>query len=341
MPMPSQRSAMITQTLPCGDWQPTAADLVTDVDELFRLLALDSALLPAARAAAKSFAVRVPRSHVARMRKGDPRDPLLRQVLGSAEELEQTPGYSDDPLAEQDATPVPGILHKYHGRVLLMVTGACAVNCRYCFRRHFPYGDHVVSSSRMAEAMDWLEAHEDVTEVILSGGDPLAVSDRRLRQVLARLAAIGHVRRLRIHSRQPVVMPERVSDSLLQMLADWPGSRVLVLHANHARELDQATRDACQKLRQAGVTLLNQAVLLEGVNSTLEDQLALADSLCEAGVLPYYLHQLDRVQGAAHFRVADEQARLLHSAMRDRLPGYLVPRLVCEEPGASSKTVMA
>ncbi len=340
MPMPFQRSAMITQTVPCGDWQPAGADLITDLAELRRVLDLPDTSSPDALAAADGFAVRVPRSYVARMRKGDPDDPLLRQVLASAEEVDVVPGYSADPLEERDSTPVPGILHKYHGRVLLMVTGACAVHCRYCFRRHFPYAEHVPGGERLARALDWLAGRDDIQEVILSGGDPLSVSDRRLRQLLDALAGIPHVQRLRIHTRQPVVMPERVSDGLLAMLAGWPGGRVMVLHANHARELDDSVRKACQQLAQAGVTLLNQAVLLKGVNDGLEQQLALANTLFDAGVMPYYLHQLDRVQGAAHFQVSDDAARRLHGQLQARLPGYLVPRLVQELPGAASKTAL-
>lgn len=329
--------AIITQTLPPRDWDSRAADIITEPAELYRRLALDPATLPAALAASRDFQFKVPASFVGRMRRGDPRDPLLLQVLGAAEELQSVPGFSADPLDEAAYTPVPGILHKYPGRVLLMVTGACAIHCRYCFRRHFPYQDHLPDATRQQAMLDWLRARQDIQEVILSGGDPLSLSDRRLRDWCEALAGIASLRRLRLHSRLPVVMPDRVSEGLLSMLASTRLTPVLVIHANHAAELDQQVADALSALRHAGVQLLNQAVLLRGVNDDLAALLALSERLAELQVQPYYLHQLDAVAGAAHFAVADARALQLVHALRARLPGYLVPTLVREVPGEQAK----
>jgi len=315
--------AIIAQTLPPRDWDGSAADIITDPAELLRLLELDPASLPAALAAARDFPLKVPRSYARRIRPGDPFDPLLHQVL-----------------AEAQHTPVPGILHKYQGRVLLMVTGACAVHCRYCFRRHFPYNEHMPTRDRLAAALDWLAGQSDISEVILSGGDPLSVTDRRLRELLAALEAIPHIRRLRIHSRLPVVMPERISEGLLSMLASSRLKSVMVIHANHAAELNQEVADALAALRHSGVLLLNQSVLLRGVNDDALALAALSERLFDVGVTPYYLHQLDRVAGAAHFAVSDAEAASLMSHLHRFLPGYLLPRLVREEPGAAGKTAL-
>lgn len=332
--------AIIAQTLPPSDWDGSAADIITDPAELLRLLELDPSSLPAALAAARDFPLKVPRSYARRIRPGDPLDPLLHQVLSRAEELEQVPGYGTDPLAEAEHTPVPGILHKYQGRVLLMVTGACAVHCRYCFRRHFPYNEHMPTRDRLGAALEWLAGQGDISEVILSGGDPLSVTDRRLRELLTALEAIPHIRRLRIHSRLPVVMPERISEGLLSMLALSRLKPVMVIHANHAAELDQEVAEALAALRRSGVLLFNQSVLLRGVNDTAEALAALSERLLDVGVTPYYLHQLDQVAGAAHFAVGDAEAAALMAELHRRLPGYLLPRLVREEPGAAGKTAL-
>lgn len=341
--MASQRVAIITQDesrweLP--DWQRQQADLVTDPAELLALLALEASDLPGMLQGAADFPLRVPRRYVELMEKGNPQDPLLRQVLSDPAELETVPGYSADPLEEGDHTPVPGLLHKYHGRALLVVTGACAVHCRYCFRRHFPYQSHL-SGKRWEQALAWLAERPDINEVILSGGDPLTLTNRRIGQLLAALAEIPHLRRLRVHSRTPVVIPERLDDELLGLLSQPRWRTVLVLHANHPREISPALAARGRDWQRAGITLLNQSVLLAGVNDQLETLVTLSDRLHEAGILPYYLHQLDRVAGAAHFAVPDEQALALHSALRASLPGFLVPRLSREEPGEPAKTVLA
>ncbi|MGL6162695.1 EF-P beta-lysylation protein EpmB [Microbulbifer sp.] len=319
-------------------WQEEMADLVTDPRELIELLQLDSQQLPAALAAAEEFSLRVPRPFLKRVRPGDPRDPLLLQVLPGAPELQPSPGFSADPLDEAAANPVPGVVHKYRGRLLLIAAGQCAVNCRYCFRRQFPYGDNHLNRSQWQRALDYIRAQAGLREVILSGGDPLVLGDRQLAWLVSELAAMPQLDKLRLHSRLPIVVPARITDELI----DWfTGSRlvpVLVVHCNHANEIDGEVRVALQKLRDAGVSLLNQAVLLRGVNDSAEALEDLSEALFAAGVLPYYLHQLDRVQGAAHFEVSDARARGLVEQLRRRLPGYLVPRLVREVPGEASKT---
>ena len=319
-------------------WQRELAQAIGDPAELLRELNLDPALLSAARAASASFPLRVPRGFVTRMRKGDPDDPLLRQVLPLGAELAEAPGFGTDPTGDQAALAAPGVLHKYHGRALLLVTGACAVHCRYCFRREFPYAESGAGAARWRPALAYLRDDPSLREAILSGGDPLSLSDRRLGALLAELDRIPHLERLRIHSRQPIVLPERVDDGLLAVLARTRLQRVLVVHANHPREIDGTVRAALRRLAAAGVTLLNQAVLLRGVNDSAAVLAGLSEALFAAGVLPYYLHLLDRVRGAAHFEVKESEASAIMEALRQRLPGYLVPRLVRELPGQPAKT---
>ena len=326
---------------PAAPWQRLLADAIDDPAVLLRALDLPEHLLPAARRAAALFPLRVPAPYLKRIRPGDAADPLLRQVLPLDLECETRPGYSADPLGESAAQPVPGLLKKYHGRALLIATGACAVHCRYCFRRHFPYADAHAGGSRLEPALAAIAADASIGEVILSGGDPLTLSDARLAELAHRLTAIGHVHTLRIHSRLPVVLPQRVDGGLLDWLGRLPLRKVLVLHSNHAAEVDREVEDALAALAAAGVTLLNQAVLLRGVNDDADTLVSLSERLHRAAVLPYYLHLLDRVQGAAHFEVSETRGVALVAALRARLPGYLVPRLVREQPGADGKTIIA
>lgn len=319
-------------------WQQELARAITEPAELLRELALDLALLPAARAAAARFPLRVPRGFVARMRQGDPDDPLLRQVLPLAAELSPVPGFVADPVDDQAARAAPGVLHKYHGRVLLIATGACAIHCRYCFRREFPYSENHAGGDSWRPALNYLSQDRSLREVILSGGDPLSLSDRRLGALLAELERIPHLERLRIHSRQPIVLPERVDDGLLDLLARTRLRPILVIHANHPREIDDTVRRVLERLAGIGVTLLNQSVLLRGVNDTVPTLVELSEVLFAARVLPYYLHLLDRVQGAAHYEVNETEASTIMEVLRQRLPGYLVPRLVREQPGQLAKT---
>ncbi len=322
-------------------WQRLLAEAVTDPAELVALLGLDPALVEPARRAAARFGLRVPRGFVARMRRGDPADPLLRQVLPLGAELDEVPGFVADPVGELASAVAPGVLHKYAGRALLVATGACAVHCRYCFRREFPYEAQAAAAGRWRHAVAALAADPDVHEAILSGGDPLSLGNARLGALVGELESLPQLRRLRIHTRQPVVLPERVDAGLLALLGGTRLKVVVVIHANHAAEIDGAVERALGALAARGALLLNQSVLLAGVNDSAEALADLSERLGAAGVLPYYLHLLDRVRGAAHFEVAEETAVALVESLRQRLPGYLVPRLVREEPGAGSKTPVA
>lgn len=319
------------------DWKNVLSNAVRDPAELLALLELPRELLPAARQAAERFPLRVPRSYLAHIEKGNPHDPLLRQVMPLGEELLETPGFATDPVGDSDAAALPGLLHKYQGRVLLTLTGGCAIHCRYCFRRHFPYGEENPGRDGWQGVVDYLQTHPEVNELILSGGDPLLLDTPQLQRLSDKLQTVPHLKRLRIHSRLPLVLPERIDTALLTWLSTLPWQRVLVTHANHPHELGVGQGEALRALQQAGVTLLNQSVLLRGVNDAGDTLCQLSETLFSHNVLPYYLHQLDRVSGAAHFEISDEQARALHQTLRNRLPGYLVPRLVRELGGATCK----
>ena len=319
-------------------WQEIWRESVTDPRELLTLLELDHLADQLLAQADTGFALRVPRDFISRMRVGDDSDPLLLQVLPGAAELLDVAGYRTDAVGDMAARAAPGVLHKYAGRALLIASGACAINCRYCFRRHFPYARETAASDHWRGALDYLRADSSIEEVILSGGDPLALSTAKLAELSTALADIGHIRRLRIHTRLPIVLPQRIDDEFSNWLAALPLQRVVVIHANHANELDGTVADACGRLRQAGATVLNQSVLLRGVNDDADALAALSEALFAEGVLPYYLHQLDQVQGAAHFQVSDDRALALMDALRARLPGYLVPRLVREIAGEPAKS---
>ena len=319
-------------------WQALWREAVTDPAELLSLLDLQSwanTLLPGRDS---GFSLRVPRGFIARMRRGDPRDPLLLQVLPQAAELGEVPGFTRDAVGDLAARAGAGILHKYPGRALLIATGACAVHCRYCFRRHFPYSQETAATGGWETAVEHLRAEPSIVEVILSGGDPLSLSTPKLAELTRALTRVPQLRRLRIHARLPVVLPERVDGDLALWLSRLPWSVTVVLHANHANEIDDDVAAACARLRDCGLILLNQSVLLRGVNDELQALSNLSERLFECGVLPYYLHQLDRVAGAAHFEVDDKRARELLAGLRATLPGYLVPRLVREIAGESGKS---
>lgn len=325
---------MVTRAL----WQQELAESVRDADQLCHLLELPDDFREPARKAARLFPLLVPRSFLARMQPGDPADPLLRQVLPLDDEFINVDGFAVDPVGDDAAQLVPGLLQKYAGRALLITSGACAVHCRYCFRRHYPYE----SAPRRIE--DWLPAFEalrrdpTIREVLLSGGDPLTLTDARLSLLLDGLESIPHLTRIRLHTRLPIVLPSRVTPELLTRLRRSRLTPYVVVHANHARELSGDCADAVRNLVRAGITTLNQAVLLRGVNDDVASLTALCERLIDLGVLPYYLHQLDRVRGAAHFEVPEARGRELAAAVRQRLPGYAVPEYVREIAGEAHKT---
>ncbi len=321
-------------------WQEQLADVLTSLSELLEVLQLDATQLGLSEEAMRDFPLRVPRPYLARIKPGDPQDPLLLQVLPQAAELLDISGYTPDPLGEAKVNNHSGLLHKYEGRVLLIATQSCAIHCRYCFRRHFPYADNRPGRAQWQDAFRYIADDTSITEVILSGGDPLASSNTYLQWLIDNLLAIPHVERLRIHTRLPIMLPDRVDTALLQMLSKRRQQVVMVLHANHANEFDASVDDACGRLRAAGVHLLNQSVLLQGINATADALGALSERLLAAGVLPYYLHMPDKVQGTAHFDVSDADALTLMQELHARLPGYLVPRLVREESGKPGKVLV-
>lgn len=324
-----------------GDWRTLLAGAFRSVPALLDYLGLDPSALGPHAAAAAQFPLRVPLPYARRMQKGDPRDPLLLQVLPDAVELTRASGYSDDPLREQDFRAPGGLVHKYAGRVLWVLTGACAIHCRYCFRRHFPYAETRLDPARRRAALDYIAANPSIEEVILSGGDPLALGDDTLAALVGELAAVPHLRRLRVHSRLPVVLPQRITAAMVDWLAGSRLAPVLVVHCNHPREIDPEVCRAVARLRAGGITVFNQAVLLKGVNDDVDTLAALSEALFNAGIIPYYLHTLDPVAGAAGFALPTPTARHLYGDLLARLPGYLVPRLVSEAPGAASKIPLA
>ncbi len=318
------------------DWQFELANAITSVDELLDALGLEQSENKFIRN--PEFRLLVPRSFVNKMQKRNADDPLLKQVLPVTSENSAS-GLAD-PVGDLNAMKTPGLLHKYKGRVLLVTTGACAIHCRYCFRRHFPYSDSNPGRHEWKHAVEYLHSHDDIREVILSGGDPLVLDNAKLARLCSALEAIPHVECLRIHTRLPVILPSRIDDALITLLKKLRFRITIVIHANHANELMIDELEALQRLRSSGITLLNQSVLLKGINDSSASLINLSLRLHQAGVLPYYLHMLDPVQGAMHFDVPQNRAVELLNTLKQELPGYLVPRLVREKPGEASKTAI-
>lgn len=332
---------MIQRTIPTWQslsWQEELSSLITDPAQLITQLELPESLLEQATLANSLFPLRATSSYVARIQKGDINDPLLRQILPIGAERSSPAGYSADPLEEEAFNPAPGVIHKYHGRLLLVSASQCAINCRYCFRRHFDYQANTPSRAQWQESLAYIRSNPSIDEVILSGGDPLAVSDKQLAWLVEQIESIPHVARLRIHSRLPIVLPNRITSDLVNCLKNSRLQCVMVVHSNHPNEIDQQVEKQLQQLRTAEITLLNQSVLLKGVNDSASCLVSLSKRLFQCGILPYYLHLLDKVAGASHFDVSGTQALALHKELLATLPGYLVPKLVREVPHATSKT---
>ena len=318
-----------------NSWQRILANAVTSSDVLMERLGWDANEVFGVDHT-PDFSMRVPEPFITRMVPQDPQDPLLRQVLSIVDERQAMPGFIVDPLDEFGG-PLSGVLHKYRSRVLLIYRGGCAINGRYCFRRHFPYQEHTLTSRDIGALVDYLTKHPEVNEVILSGGDPLMAEDSSISQLFSRIESVPTIKRLRIHSRLPVVIPERVTESLCEVIASTRLPVVMVLHINHANEIDASVVGAVGNLRQVCRSVLNQAVILKGVNDTAECLIALSERLFESGIDPYYLNVLDRVTGAHHFDVTDQEVAALYQALLNALPGYLVPKLVREVPGVGHK----
>ncbi|MDC0602584.1 EF-P beta-lysylation protein EpmB [Aliiglaciecola sp.] len=320
-----------------SNWQKELAQCYTDPKKLLNFLQISAADHDKDGQARKLFPMRVPRPFAQKMRKGDIHDPLFRQVFPLFDEFTEYPGYNEDPLQEQQ-NPQQGILHKYQSRALLMVRGGCAVNCRYCFRRHFPYQDNSLNKAGWLEALKHIQDHTELNEVIYSGGDPLMAKDDFLLWLTQQIEQIPHIKRLRLHTRLPVVIPQRIDHELLHWISQTPLKVVMVLHINHTNEIDDVLISKLAKLKDAGVTLLNQSVLLKGINDNTDALEQLSERLFDGGILPYYLHVLDKVKGAAHFDVSETIARELMAGLIKRLPGFLVPKLVREIAGQPGKT---
>ncbi|ATI39334.1 TPA: EF-P beta-lysylation protein EpmB [Acinetobacter baumannii] len=321
------------------NWQSQLSDLITDPLELLNLLELSTdQLLSGAILASEKFKLRVPRAFVGKMNAKDPLDPLLLQVLPHHLELEEHPEFVTDPLGEEAANQLPGVLHKYKSRFLLTLTGACAVHCRYCFRRHFPYQENLPKNEDWLNIKNYIESNPDINEVILSGGDPLTLSNRKLALWLERLSSLKQVKILRIHSRVPIVIPNRIDEELISLLKNSRLRIILVVHSNHASELDDFTCSKLLQLSEHYITVLNQAVLLKGVNDSAQTLTDLSYRLFEARVMPYYLHVLDKVKGAQHFDLIPSEIDAIYQDVLASLPGYLVPKLVREIAGEKNKT---
>lgn len=344
-PMYSDRSAQILTRnpdfvptgFPAVDWQSAMKRAIRSSADLRQALSLPDVGAGKTQGEA-SFPTFVPWEFLSRIRPGDPDDPLLRQVLPIQDEDQSAHGFSTDPVGDLNALAAGGLLHKYNGRALVIATGACGVHCRYCFRREFPYSEAGSTSEQWRPAIDYVRRNDDIEEVLLSGGDPLTLTDTKLDQLISEIESIRHVRRLRIHSRMPIVIPQRVTSGLVERLRSSRLAVWMVVHANHANELDGHVLEHLARLTDGGIPVLNQAVLLRDVNDDVESLVALCRRLINHRVQPYYLHQLDRVQGASHFEVPVQRGLRILDELRERLPGYAVPTYVHEQSGQPSKT---
>lgn len=332
---------MDTQTISITpDWKQQLSQAVSSIDQLLSLLKLNPDQLGISHSAAAQFALKVPYSFIARMRPGDPRDPLLLQVLPLAAEMVETQDYNHDPLHESQHNPVAGIVHKYANRLLLIISPVCAINCRYCFRRHFPYAENRQSKEQWQSALDYIRNDTTINEVIFSGGDPLTANDQFLAWLCEQIADIAHIKRLRIHTRLPVVIPARIDQRFLHWATATRLKTIVVLHINHANEIDAELATAIRKMVDAGIQVFNQTVLLRGINDSATILAQLSEALFDCGVVPYYLHLCDPVAGAQHFDLEEDIARHIYAQLQALLPGFLLPKLVREIPGKKSKSLI-
>lgn len=321
-------------------WQQQLIDSKITLEQLAAFLGYSPEALGASTQAEKLFPLRATSAYLAKIKKNDLKDPLLLQILPQALETLPVSGYNADPLKEKEFNPVPGLLHKYRSRVLFVTTAACAIHCRYCFRRNFPYEENQPSQNAWALPLKYISEHTEIDEIILSGGDPLTLSDKLLANLIEKISAIPHVKRLRFHSRIPVILPERITPEFIRLFDNTRLQIIMVVHANHAHEIDTQTKDMAARLRQANIHLLNQTVLLKTVNDNAATLADLSHALFECGIQPYYLHLLDKVAGSAHFDIPLEKAKQIYTELQGLVSGYLVPKLVYEEPHAKSKKIV-
>lgn len=319
-------------------WRTQISQSFKDPKDLLSFLDLDPNDFDLA---ASTFPFRVTQAFASRMQKGNPKDPLLLQVLPTALELLEAENFIEDPVMDLAASLAPGMIQKYAARVLLITTGACAIHCRYCFRREYPYVSQKLARSDLFQSLERIRDDPTIREVILSGGDPLALSNERILDIIDALSAIPHLQRIRLHSRLPIVLPDRIDAEILRIFKASRPKIVIVIHSNHPNEIDHSVQAAILELHSQGISLLNQSVLLRGINDDASVLIRLSEELFAMGVLPYYLHELDRARGTTHFETREGVSKELIEAMRSSLPGYLVPRLVREIPGAPSKTLIA
>ena len=324
-----------------SDWKLELSQSVTTIDELLDSLDLDKKALSTSQQAAIDFPLRVPRPFIARMQPNNPNDPLLLQVLPVKAELTIIEGYSQDPLDEATHNPIAGIVHKYANRLLLVISPACAINCRYCFRRHFPYEENRQSKEQWQSALDYIRSDKEINEVIYSGGDPLAANDHFLAWLTEQIANIAHIKRLRIHTRLPVVIPSRIDQTFLSWATATRLKPIVVLHINHSNEIDSDVAASIKRLQDCGIKVLNQSVLLRGINDSADCLAELSEKLFDCDVMPYYLHLFDPVAGASHFDIEERRAKKIYADLQAILPGFLVPKLVREIPNKPSKTTIA
>lgn len=311
--------------------------MIQSIEQLCELIQIDPTVL--ALDEDSDFPIKVPMHFAQRIQPGNPQDPLLKQILPGLAERQAHPEFNRDPVGDTQASRLPTLIQKYHGRALLMTSPRCDIHCRYCFRRHFPYQE--VKKHHWQAAINALSEDRSLREIILSGGDPLTLSENSLLALIHELEAIPHITTLRLHSRTPIAAPERGHPSaLLSKLQTSRLHTVLVVHCNHPNELSDETAACLQAWQKAGITLLNQSVLLKGVNDSAETLEQLSRALFRQGVLPYYCHLLDKVDGAVGFYTENHQAWAIFEQLRRRLPGYLVPRFAQEIAGEPYKTLL-
>ena len=326
-------------------WQQQLKNTVNNIQELCSELDLDYNTLKHGRLNLQpKFPLKVSRYYLNKINKNNLNDPLLLQILPQVEELKSAPNFCHDPLEEEKYTKVPGLIHKYHNRVLLTVTGACGIHCRYCFRQNFPYENNILAQKERDLQLDYIIKNININEVILSGGDPLCVNNKYLDLLLSSLTSIPHIKTIRFHSRMPIVIPDRIDEELIEILNRYINNQhvniVLVTHCNHPDELDEHIKNKMALLKNIGITILNQSVLLKNINDNAKTLVDLSHKLFECHILPYYLHLLDPVTGTSHYEVKHSNAKLLIKEVSSKLSGYLVPKLVQEIAGMPSKTLV-